>query len=554
MDSVKQPFRWLLAAAGVVVHVWAPTLVAREDLARAADVPAALPLVVPPLLYGLVLASLPRVSFAGRLAGTVALYLVHDLLSRLTPGIFALMELDPSTLAEGRALWAFPAAAMFQLLSVPFVMLPFRDLLIRLQPRRRGRRESRRGVPIPVPTRSLAAWDDLASHTASGERLADEIRGQMPEWRRPVPHPAPPAVASRERAETPAALPPPEAASLDKLPTPGRPARPERPELFEVNVPSPPAEASAAAASIEPPPRPTPPATAPKAEEVRRPRVIDPGSAQLAAEAERIAALLRPVGPIKVETQVVRGVTLFTAGSEITLFTACWPRLPKNAVARSAFRFLSFLAARPKPGPVTQATLRGSGGAMVLTPLGPLSAGGPVVVSAIPNRGTLALLEILSLRVAAEYRVTAATLSVATDAPAAGPRSPTDLQEAPVPPQVDLLARSLGASGPVAPLVLQDRARQVLLYLLLPPGVDGPQLGQLAWDLYGAMAAEDDPGGIGRIESIVLRLGPQRVVVKPIPEAGGRSALLVSADGGEERPGLAQLELERAAARLRASS
>ncbi len=551
MESVKQPFRWLLAAAGVVVHIWAPTLVAREDLARAAAVPAALPLVVPPLLYGLLLASLPRVSFTARLAGTVSLYLVHDLLSRLTPGIFALMELDPSMGADGRALWAFPAAAMIQLLSVPFVMLPFGDLLIRPRPRRHGRRESRRGAPISAPTRSLATWDDLASHTASGERLADEIPRRMPEWQRPVRHPAP-AVASRERAEIPAALPPPEAASLDKLPTPGRPVRPKRPELFEVNVASPPAEAPAAAASIEPPPSPL--ATAPKAEEARRPSVLDPAWKQLLTEADRIAALLRPVGPIKVEPQVVRGVTLFTAGLEITLFTACSPRLPKNAVARSAFRFLSFLAARPKPGPVTQATLRGSAGAMVLTPLGPLSAGGPVVVAAIPNRGALALLEILSRRVAADYRVTHAALSVATDAPAAGPQSPTDLQEAPVPPQVDLLARSLGACGPVAPLVLEDRARQVLLYLLLAPGVDGPQLGRLACDLYGAMAAEGDPGGIGRIQSIVLRLGSQHVVVKPVPEAGGRSALLVSAGGGEERPGLAQLALERAAARLRASS
>jgi hypothetical protein len=94
----------------------------------------------------------------------------------------------------------------------------------------------------------------------------------------------------------------------------------------------------------------------------------------------------------------------------------------------------------------------------------------------------------------------------------------------------------------------------VLLYLLLRPGVDGRALGGFARDVYQVMEVEDDPGGVGPVHSIVLRLGDQRVVIRPVAEAPGRSTLLVAGGGGEDRPGLAQLQLDRLAARLPGAS
>ena len=62
------------------------------------------------------------------------------------------------------------------------------------------------------------------------------------------------------------------------------------------------------------------------------------------------------------------------------------------------------------------------------------------------------------------------------------------------------------------------------------------------------MEVEAEPGGIGPVQSVVVRLGSQRVVVQPVAVAGGRSTLLVAAT--DHRPGLTRLQLERVAARL----
>jgi hypothetical protein len=68
------------------------------------------------------------------------------------------------------------------------------------------------------------------------------------------------------------------------------------------------------------------------------------------------------------------------------------------------------------------------------------------------------------------------------------------------------------------------------------------------------MEVEGQPGGVGPFQSVVVRLGSQRVVVRPITTSAGRSTLLIAATAGDARSGLAQLQLERVAGRLAAPS
>jgi hypothetical protein len=259
--------------------------------------------------------------------------------------------------------------------------------------------------------------------------------------------------------------------------------------------------------------------------------------------AEDIAQALAGVEPLRVDTHALMG---------IVVYTACSPRLAEDAVVRAAFRFLSFLAESPGGEAVTQTTVRGAAGAMVLTPLGPLGAGGPVLAAAIPQRGALALLEILSLRVAAAYRASEPSPTGLAAGSTLATASPVGLGEAPLPPRLEGLARSLTACGPLRPLGLTDQTGQLLLYVLAGPGVDAHGVGRFAADLYRVMEIDGDPGGVGPFQSVVVRLGDQRVVVRPVAEAPGHSTVLVAAGPASDRPGLAQLQVERAATRLAA--
>jgi hypothetical protein len=350
---------------------------------------------------------------------------------------------------------------------------------------------------------------------------------------------APPdAVAVPEVTDTPRP-------AVDVLPTAASltdTARSEAPAPVEIEPPTRAEVDTPARAEVEAPAEPPPTIES-------TPRVEPPVGAGAAAAAppalsgEEIVRALARVGSLTVGTHALMG---------IVVYTTCSPRLAEDAVVRAAFRFLSFLAENPSAQAVTQTTIRGAAGAMVLTPLGPLGTGGPVLAAAIPQRGALALLEILSLRVAADYRVRepAAAPRAAGSAPV--PASPGGLEEAPVPSRVEGLARALTACGPLRPLGFMDPTGQLLLYVLTGPGADAHGIGRFAAGLYRVMEIDGDPGGVGPFQSVVVRLGDQRVVVRPVAEAPGHSTVLVAAGPASDRPGLVQLQIERAAARLAA--
>jgi hypothetical protein len=618
MSSLRQPSSWLLAASGLILYVWAPMLLAGEELRTAGAVPAWFPVVAPPLLYAVLLLGLPGAPATRRLAGVVVLSVVHGLLGLLTPAIHALAGLGPAPHGFDTALWAFPAVPVIQLLSAPLAVFPLRDLLVRPRRRRGRRRPSVVGLaPTPPPMRAGRGWDAVTQHTVGGERLREAGVGSQvtPEWQRarreptrpvgPPPEAAPsaplasqptppvgpvlteapgappvaevqspapwrriqrpapvvaeplrppdvggaPPVARVTPADEPGA-PPVESAAV--FPAPAEPAVlvlpppavadavPEPDQLPDARAGSLPGPSETAPVAGPLPATATEPEAPPTAAETRDEA---PPADETTIDGVQLEALLAPVGPLELERQTLMG---------IALLTACSPRLARDAVVHAAFRFLSFLAEGPGAQPVTQATIRGGAGALVLTPLGPLAAGGPVLVAAIPQRGALALLEILSLRVAAEYRATRAARAARPSAPERPETSPSRLAEATLPPRLEVLARSVTAGGPFRPLCLEDTTGRLLLYLLVGPDVDAGAVGTFASDLYRVMEVDDEPGGVGPCQSVVVRFGSQRVVVRPVAATGEGSTLLVTAGSSGERPGLARLQLERLATRLAA--
>jgi hypothetical protein len=103
----------------------------------------------------------------------------------------------------------------------------------------------------------------------------------------------------------------------------------------------------------------------------------------------------------------------------------------------------------------------------------------------------------------------------------------------------------LTAFGSVAPTVLRDRAGLLSACLFLPSSLDAPPLAGFACDLHAALEGAE----IGRVASVILKLGGDRIVLRAMDGAPGNVTMLVGV-GRIERPGLARIELDRAASRL----
>jgi hypothetical protein len=247
------------------------------------------------------------------------------------------------------------------------------------------------------------------------------------------------------------------------------------------------------------------------------------------AETRRIATLLAPV---------MNGLELGERDcAGMPLVTAIAPTLSDDAVVATAIRIVPWLFDSRLPEPVSQATLATSEATIVLTPFGG-THGEALLVAAVAARGSLARLERLSRRFAGEPpalpRIGA---RAAEDSDPARELLPTA-----VPPSIRELTSSLTSVGPVTPAVLRDKAG-VLRVCLFGPGVLEPApLAHLARDLFEAL----EESKVGPVTSITLRLETYRLVVRALGSPAGQATLLVVV-GPMTRPGLARLELERAA-------
>jgi hypothetical protein len=250
--------------------------------------------------------------------------------------------------------------------------------------------------------------------------------------------------------------------------------------------------------------------------------------------AEKLAALLVPW-----ETAALDEVQV----GDFAIISVSPVGVAGGAVAVAAGR-LSPVIARRAPRPVEQATLRGAGGILVLTPVGSGWKTGTALAVGLRTGGALARLEILARRAAAAHDPAAQMVRPHDVMPAAR------FETAPPPAAAAAAAQDLEAFGPLQAQSYRDPASGVLIHCFVPPGASAAELAPFAWELAQAMAQGPQAGPLGSFDSAVLRFGTERVEIRRLSSAAGPAPVLVVEGADTGRPGLARLQVERAAARL----
>jgi hypothetical protein len=230
--------------------------------------------------------------------------------------------------------------------------------------------------------------------------------------------------------------------------------------------------------------------------------------------------------------------------SGLTLVTVVAPGVDGEAAIATAAPMLSFVADPRLPATMSQATIRATTGSLVLTPVGHGDRRGTVLVAAVAPGAPLAMVERALLRVVGEDEHHDA---VPAEVRGVGRFVDSDLRAAAVPQNVRAVAESLRAFGRVTPAMLRDPAGTLLMYLFLPQDVDPRLMAGFARDLRRHFEAAP----LGAVSSIIARVGAHRLVVWEL-DAGRSCASILVAYGPVDRPGLARIELERAALRLAA--
>src|SRR6266545_537646 len=263
----------------------------------------------------------------------------------------------------------------------------------------------------------------------------------------------------------------------------------------------------------------------------------EPVQVEPRGHAEKLATLLVPL-----ETAALDEIQV----GDFAIISVSAAGLTGGAVAVAAGR-LSPVIARRAPRPVEQATLRGVGGTLVLTPVGSGWNTGTALALGLRPGCPLARLLILSRRAAAAHDPTSTVARQHEPTPAAR------LDTAPPPAAAAAVAQDLDSFGPLTPQSYREPSSGVLIHCFLPPGGSAAELAPFAWELAQAMAQGAEAGPLGSFHSAVLRSGTERVEIRRLPSAVGPAPVLVVGGAATGRPGLARLQVERAAARLGAA-
>jgi hypothetical protein len=246
-----------------------------------------------------------------------------------------------------------------------------------------------------------------------------------------------------------------------------------------------------------------------------------------------VAALMAPLGTAALEEAQV---------GDFNIISVSTAGMQGGTVAAAAGR-LSPLIARGVPQPIDQVTLRGLGGALVLTPVGSgWSSGTALAVGTRPG-GALARLEMLARHAARHEQ----------EAQPSPPRNGTPrprLEVTPAPPAVTAAAEDLTIFGPLAAQSFREPASGAVVHCLVSPGTLAADLAPFACELAQAMAQTAPAEALGVFHSAVLRSGSTRVEIRRLPSAAGLALILVVGGIDTGRPGLARLQVERTAARL----
>jgi hypothetical protein len=213
------------------------------------------------------------------------------------------------------------------------------------------------------------------------------------------------------------------------------------------------------------------------------------------------------------------------------------PREPIDALAASAAPLVERLASWG----IEQVTIRTSRLVCVLTPLGTRGC----LAATVRRGGAVAMLEMLSTRAGRVTRDSpAAAPAIAFPAVATAPARTDNGHRA-----VGEAARVLAAFGPLAMSVAEAEGAAPSVYVF--GGQDQAVLAGAARAVHATLVIGHDQEALGRLESVVLRRGRERAVLRPLRVHGGAPAVLAAA-GEVALAGRAHRAVAQAAALLEA--
>lgn len=374
----------------------------------------------------------------------------------------------------------------------------------------------------------------------------------------PEPAIAPVVSQSQPEAEVPGAVAEPVSVTAVpvaapepvKAPEPVRiaePIQPPRPlpELIPSPEPVPAArivipEPVAVPEPVASPPQPVPVAPLFDARALERPSVPEPPGrpTERRSDAERLAPLLVRLGTATVDEVHVGDRTI------ISVSTA---GMPGSAVASAAGRLSHHIGQGGALAPIEQATFRGAGGMLVLTPVGSGWSSGAILAIGTRSGGALARLEMLARRAARDHEAGGA------DGPVQAAAPPARLDAVDTPPSMAAIATELTTFGPLAAQSYREAASGAVVHCLVAPSQPAAELASFAWNLAQAMMQSSPADAFGAFHSAVLRAGSTRVEVRRLSSRAGLALVLAVGGIDTGRPGLGRLQIERAAARLGAA-
>jgi hypothetical protein len=158
--------------------------------------------------------------------------------------------------------------------------------------------------------------------------------------------------------------------------------------------------------------------------------------------------------------------------------------------------------------------------------------------------GALARIEMLARRAAAAHVPASPSADQRDVTPAAR------LDAAPPPAAAAVAADDLEAFGPLTAQSYREPRTGGLIHCFVSPGASAAELAPFAWEFAQVMAQGAQAGALGSFHSAVLRSGRERLEIRRLGSTTGPAPVLVVAGADTGRPGLARLQVERAAARL----
>ena len=570
---------WLLVPVALGLDAAAALGLEGRPFPMGVRVPEAVLLAAPWLVYGtLAFVTFRARPLASRLVALAVLLGMHaGLVALHTVAYMSLWSLPAAAAVRLAHRWS-PLIPLLQLVWVPLLALPLGTLVDRRAPTRTERfpaapaRRAAASPPPPLPERARPEPPREVMVEPGPPPVAPAVPAE------PAPSPEPKVVPSASAIVvlTPMAVEATLEVSVEPPPAPAPRREPPPVPTWSVDLlPSPSEEAASPIAGVEvagdAPGPPVPIEVAP---------VLTPAEAIVAPQAEAIAEAAAPLvaelpgtgdrdvevaqttepeaparaaeppvdldrvartfGPYGALLSRDRAVAVDWTPASAVVYVASREVSP-DRVLRVAGR-LAEAGATPAPGPIRRLSLRSHDGVLVLTPLD-----GGVLVAASRRRGALALLEVLSRRVAhpdGRDHPAGVVPGVVLPSSAAGPAL-VDLRPA---------AERLAPRGddPAVRSAVRVKTPSAWVDVVAPHGTDAEPLGALAGRLVGALI-DGETAGAADLHSLSVDLPAHQLVIQPIhPHAS--PPRFVAVVGGSESPGLLGLRAERAARTLREAS